>query len=73
MGASGSDLLLSPKAQEYFPFQIECKCQEKINIWQSWEQAKSHGDSPILFIKRNYTEPLAVLSVEQLLSLLETK
>jgi len=32
MGAGGEDVLLSPKARKYFPFSIECKNQEKINV-----------------------------------------
>jgi hypothetical protein len=32
MGASGIDVLLSPKAQLYFPYSVEAKNQEKISI-----------------------------------------
>ena len=35
MGDSGEDVLLSPAARKKFPFSVECKNQEKINIWES--------------------------------------
>ena len=33
MGDSGEDVLLSPKARKLFPFSVECKNQEKLNIF----------------------------------------
>ena len=33
MGDSGEDILLSPKSRRLFPFSVECKNQEKLNIW----------------------------------------
>ena len=36
MGDSGEDVLLSPvAARKLFPFSVECKNQEKLNIWSS--------------------------------------
>ena len=32
MGDSGEDILLSPAARKLFPFSVECKNQEKLNI-----------------------------------------
>jgi hypothetical protein len=32
MGDSGEDVLLSPAARKLFPFSVECKNQEKLNI-----------------------------------------
>lgn len=71
MGASGSDLHLSPRAREYFDFDCECKNVEKIRLWESWDQACQHGRKPLLVIKKNYREPLAILRAEDLLSLLK--
>jgi hypothetical protein len=39
MGASGVDVLLSPLAQKLFPFAVECKNQERLNLWESLDQA----------------------------------
>ena len=33
MGASGEDLITLKTAREKFPYSIECKNQEKLNIW----------------------------------------
>ena len=38
MGAGGEDLIMAG-AREKFPYSIECKNQESINIWKSYEQA----------------------------------
>jgi hypothetical protein len=64
MGASGEDIMLSPTAREKFPFAVECKNQERISIWKSYEQAKLNAEfhEPLLIIKRNNHEPLAVVN-----------
>ena len=64
MGAGGEDIMLSPTARVAFPFSIECKNQERISIWKSYEQAKSNAEvhEPLLIIKRNNHEPLAVIN-----------
>ena len=41
MGAGGEDLIMSNAARHKFPFSIECKNQEKLNIWAAWEQANN--------------------------------
>ena len=41
MGDSGEDILLSPAARKLFPFAVECKNQERLNIWDSLSQAES--------------------------------
>ena len=40
MGDSGEDILLSPEARKLFPFAVECKNQERLNIWDSLSQAE---------------------------------
>lgn len=65
MGDTGSDVKLSEKAFKYFPFDIECKNQERVNIWESYLQAQGHGDGePLLIVKRNHHKPLAVVDAE---------
>ena len=73
MGDSGEDVLLSPAARKLFPFSIECKNQEKLNIWSSLEQAENNSGShtPLLIFKRNITKTYAVLEFERLLELLD--
>ena len=72
MGDSGEDVLLSPAARKLFPFSVECKNQEKLNIWSSLEQAETNAGKhmPLLIFKRNRTKTYAVLELEKLLELL---
>jgi hypothetical protein len=67
MGASGTDILLSPTARRLFPFAIEAKNQEKVNIWAAWKQACENSEEfldPILVIKRNREKPLIIMDFE---------
>ncbi len=71
-GAGGTDLHLSPRARARFPFAVECKNQERVNIWEAFEQAAAHASAPLdplLVIARNRTAPLAVLRWPVLLAL----
>jgi hypothetical protein len=72
MGDSGEDILLSPAARRLFPFSVECKNQEKLNIWSSIEQAESNSGNhtPLVIFKRNRTKTYAVLEFDKLLELL---
>ena len=76
MGQSGCDLYLSPAARERFPFGVECKAQEAIALPAWWRQctrnAEKEGLTPLLLIKRNREEPLAVLQWSDLILLLTT-
>ncbi len=71
MGAGGEDLIMARAAREKFPYSIECKNQESINIWKSYEQAKDNsGDyEPIVVIKRNNTKPLVLVDADYFVSL----
>lgn len=66
MGASGEDLLLSPLARSHFPFSVECKNVEKLNVWNAYEQACSNcGDNqPVLIFKKNRKNPLVAIDAE---------
>ena len=72
MGASGEDILLSPAARKLFPFSVECKNQEKLNIWSSLEQAETNSGNhiPIVIFKRNRSKTFVALEFEKLLELL---
>ena len=72
MGDSGEDILLSPAARRLFPFSVECKNQEKLNIWSALVQAEENsGDhAPLVIFKRNRTKTYAVLEFDKLLELL---
>ena len=69
MGAGGEDLIMSKAARTKFPYSVECKNQEKLNIWSAWDQANSNRGiyEPIVVIKRNGVPPLVVLEAENFL------
>ena len=73
MGDSGEDIQLSPAARKLIPYSIECKNQEKLNIWGALEQAeKNSGDSkPVLIFKRNRSKTYAVLEIEDFIDLIK--
>ncbi len=55
MGAGGEDLIMARAAREKFPYSVECKNQEKINLWESYNQAQqnSKNHEPVVILKRN--------------------
>ncbi|MCK9430604.1 MAG: hypothetical protein M0R17_11450 [Candidatus Omnitrophica bacterium] len=60
MGQQGMDIQLSPAAQKLFPFAIECKNQEKVNVMNAIEQAISNtkkGMIPAVVFKKNGIKP----------------
>ena len=71
MGDSGEDILSSPAARKLFPFSVECKNQEKLNIWESYSQAveNSKDYEPVVVIKRNNHKPLVVVDAEYFVGL----
>lgn len=73
MGQSGVDIQLSSLAKKVFPYSVECKNKERISLWQELKQAeqnKDPGTEPLLIIKRNRTEPYAVLTFKHFMELL---
>ena len=71
MGASGEDLIMAQMARQKFPFSIECKNQERLNVWDAYNQAETNSGKyePILFIKKNNKKPLVVLDAEYFIKL----
>ncbi len=72
MGASGVDIQMSEAALKTFPFSIECKAQEALNIWGALEQAEENKGkhTPILCFKRNRTEIYVALKFQDFLQVL---
>jgi len=75
MGDSGEDVLLSPAARKLFPFSVECKNQEKLNIWSSLEQTETNAGkhTPLLIFKRNRSKTYAVLQLDDLMEMLNER
>ena len=71
MGAQGEDVMLARAAREKFPFSIECKNVEKLNVWDAYDQAKVNSGNyePIVVMKRNGKKPLVVIDAEYFISM----
>ena len=71
MGAGGEDITLSHAARSKFPLSIECKNQERVNVWTSYAQAEENcGEhEPVVFIKKNHHKALAVVDAEYFIGL----
>ena len=74
MGAGGEDLIMARAARQKFPYSIECKNQEKINIWESYKQADENSNSyePVVVLKRNKHKPLVLVDAEYFVELHNT-
>lgn len=76
MGAGGEDVKMSPLARSCIPLSIECKNQEKVNIWGAFEQAKKNCPEhahPCVIFKKNHSEICAMVSWKVLLDLYASK
>ena len=71
MGAGGEDLIMARAAREKFPYSVECKNQEKINLWESYNQAQqnSKNHEPVVILKRNTSKPLILVDAEYFVKL----
>ena len=75
MGDSGEDIQLSPAARKLIPYSIECKNQEKLNIWSSLEQAEDNAGPhiPLLVFKRNRSKTYIAMEINDLIKILNDK
>ena len=73
MGAGGEDLIMSRAARHKFPYSVECKNQESLNIWKAWDQANGNKGlyEPLVVIKKNGVRPLVVLDAENFLDMIK--
>ena len=70
MGAGGRDVQLSEAALRRFPYDVECKSRAAIAIFADYNQAAGHGNAnPLLVLKQNHSEPLAVVSLKHFMEL----
>ena len=74
MGQGGADLQLSEAAHRLFPYSVECKAREDTKkIYDIYDQAKGHGDEPLVVIKKNRRDPLVILSADHFFNLIRNK
>ena len=66
MGAGGEDLIMASAAREKFPYSIECKNVEKLNVWEAYKQAEENSKDyePVVVMKKNNHKTLVVLDAE---------
>lgn len=71
MGSQGEDIIMGKQTREVFPYSIECKNQEAVNVWKAYEQATENckGYEPLVVIKRNRTKPLVLVDAEYFVEL----
>lgn len=77
-GVNGPDLYLSPAAKKVYPFAIECKAVEALNVWSALKQAETHGLMsggvtslfPLLAFKRNRSLLYVSMRAEDFLKVL---
>jgi hypothetical protein len=69
----------SYKSDIYAPglnYSIECKNQERIRIWDFWEQAESQRkpySPPVLMVSSNFRPILAVMDLKDWIDLIKEK
>lgn len=71
MGAGGEDLIMARAAREKFPYSIEAKNVEKLNVWSAYEQASSNKGNyePIVVMRKNNKKALVVVDAEYFVKL----
>ena len=71
MGSQGEDIILGKQSRQIFPYSVECKNQEKLNVWSAYEQATANckGYEPIVVMKKNHKKPLVVIDAEYFIKL----
>ena len=71
MGAGGQDLIIARAPREKFALSVECKNQEKVNVWESYKQAEDNSKDyePVVVIKRNNSKPLVLVDAEYFVSM----
>ena len=72
MGSSGEDLIMGVQTKKIFPYSIECKNQEAVNVWKAYEQCSSNTSKKVeslVIIKRNKSKPLALVDAEYFINL----
>jgi hypothetical protein len=72
MGCTGEDIWLSKEAKKVFPFSVEAKNTEKLNIWQSLKQAENplRKETPLLIFKKNNSKIYCALEFDYFLDLI---
>lgn len=68
----GEDIIFSKKARERFPYSIECKNKERLNIWNAITQSKKNAGKyePLVVFTKNREDIYVTLRWDKFLDLL---
>ena len=71
MGSQGEDIIMGKQSRNKFPYSIECKNQEAVNLWKAYAQAEENckGYEPLVVLKRNRSKPLVLVDAEYFISI----
>lgn len=71
MGVSGLDVQLSDAARSLFPYAVEAKSRASIAVYSFWDQCVGNSGPlrPLLVIKQNRSQPLAVITLDHFMEL----
>ena len=74
MGSSGEDVIMGVQSREFFPYSVECKNQEKVNVWAAYEQSEANcgKHEPLVVIKKNHKKPLVIVDADYFIRLHES-
>ena len=66
MGAGGEELIMARAARQKFPYSIECKNVDKLNVWEAFKQAEENSKDyePVVVMKKNNHKTLVVIDAE---------
>lgn len=74
MGQAGSDIKLIGPAKKAFPFAVECKRQEKLNLHEAIKQAKANqpeGTDWLVVTRRSNEEAIITMDADKFFELYE--
>lgn len=74
MGQSGIDVILRGEAVYQFPFAIECKSTERLNLVDAIQQAKDNLKPPykfwaVIHKRKKFKKPIIIMDFEDFLNL----
>jgi hypothetical protein len=73
MGVAGEDIWLSEKANSLFPYSVEAKNQEGLNIWDALNKTEQSNrrEAGILVFKRNKSKVYCAMDFDKFLELIK--
>lgn len=75
-GVNGNDLRLSQRARVYFPFDVEAKNQERLNIWEALDQVEKRNDpdlDPLVVFTRNRADTYVAMRFDLFMDLVAVR